>query len=97
MNNLPFVDEFKKEAANAMFTKQQAISATLQLLQAESTKQNNSESETVTLNNALKKAEFKYIDETTTSTDKMLDSLGVARFTTQDIVEAINSLLFDVK
>ncbi len=97
MKNLPYLDEFKKEAANAMFTKQQAISATLQLLQAEGAKAENSEKETAMFNAALKKAEFKYIDNTTTKTDAMLDSLGVARFTTEEITSAIDSLLFDVE
>ncbi len=97
MNNLPFIDEFKKEAANAMFTKQQAVAATLQLLTAECTKAENSQNDVKIFKAAIEKAEFKYIDSTTTGTDAMLDSLGVARFTAEEIVNAINALLFDVK
>ncbi len=97
MNNLPFIDEFKIEAANAMFTKQQAVAATLQLLTLESKKSTNTEKDVEIFNAALKKAEFKYIDATQTGTDAMLDSLGVARFTAQEIVSAIETLLFDVK
>ncbi len=97
MNNLPYLEEFKTEAAGASFTKQQAVSATLTILQKEKTKSNNSPSDTKVFDDALKKAEFKYIDATSTETDVMLDSLGVARFSCDDIVKAINDLIFDVK
>ncbi len=97
MNNLPYLDEFKKEAEFAMFTKQQAVGATLTILQKESAKADNSPKDTEMFASALKKVEFSYIDATDTETDTMLDSLGVARFTSGDIVNAINNLLFDVK
>ena len=76
MRTLTHLDEFRREAQNALFTKQQAISVTLRLLEL---------------------AEFRYIDQTKTETDRMLDECGVARITAQDIIEAINALLFDVQ
>lgn len=97
MRVLDSVTEFKTEAENAVFSKQQAVAATLQLLQKELNHPDNSEADAKVLSDAIAKAEFRYIDATTTETDRMLDGLGVARFTTDDIVNAIHSLLFDVK
>ena len=97
MRSLPYIDEFKAEAGDAVFTKQQAVAATLQLLQKEQANPDNNEAETALFANAIAKAEFRYIDATVTETDRMLDGLGVARFTTQSIVDAIKSLLFDVQ
>lgn len=97
MRSLPYIDEFKAEAADAVFTKQQAIAATLQLLQKEQANPANTDEETALFTNAMQKAEFRYIDSTVTDTDRMLDGLGVARFTTQSIVDALDALLFDVK
>ena len=92
MRTLNSVSEFQTEAANAVFTKQQAISATLQLL----TKEWN-EAEKSVLENAIQRAEFRYIDATKSETDRMLDAIGVARFTTQDIVNAIQAIVFDAE
>lgn len=96
MHTLIYVNEFKSEAANAVFTKQQAVAATLQLLQKEQMNPNNTPEEADLFVKAIAKAEFRYIDATTTETDRMLDTLGVARFTTQEITAAIDALLFDV-
>ena len=57
----------------------------------------NSSEEAEILQNAINKAEFRYIDTTKTETDQMLDAIGVARFTTQNIVDGINALLFDAE
>ena len=38
-----------------------------------------------------------YIDATKSETDRMLDAIGVARFTTQDIVNAIQAIVFDAE
>ena len=93
MRTLNSVSEFQTEAANAVFTKQQAISATLQLLTKEWNDPGNTPEEKSVLENAIQRAEFRYIDET----DRMLDAIGVARFTTQDIVNAIQAIVFDAE
>ena len=46
---------------------------------------------------AISKAEFRYLDLTRTDTDTLLDSLGVARFTTQDIVSAVEDIIFNAQ
>ncbi|MBR6791213.1 MAG: hypothetical protein IKM31_10145 [Oscillospiraceae bacterium] len=97
MRTLHTVIEFKAEAGNAVFTKQQAVAATLQLLEKEKLNPENTAEETAVFAAAIAKAEFRYIDATKTETDRMLDGLGVARFTTEDIVNGIEALLFDVK
>lgn len=91
------VSEFQTEAANAVFTKQQAISATLQLLTKEWNDPGNTPEEKSVLENAIQRAEFRYIDATKSETDRMLDAIGVARFTTQDIVNAIQAIVFDAE
>ena len=95
MRTLNSVSEFQTEAANAVFTKQQAISATLQLLTKEWNDPGNTPEEKSVLENAIQRAEFRYIDATKSETDRMLDAIGVARFTTQDIVNAIQAIVFD--
>ncbi len=97
MRTMKYVDEFRKEAANAVFTKQQAVSVTLQLLTLEMNEPGNSEEETELFRKALERAEFRYIDATKTQTDKMLDAIGVARFTTEDLVNAIEMIVFDAE
>ena len=92
MRTLNSVSEFQTEAANAVFTKQQAISATLQLLTKEWNDPGNTPVE-----NAIQRAEFRYIDATKSETDRKLDAIGVARFTTQDIVNAIQAIVFDAE
>ena len=97
MRTMKYVDEFRREAANAVFTKQQAVSVTLQLLTLEMDEPGNSEEETALFRKALERAEFRYIDATKTQTDKMLDAIGVARFTTEDLVNAIEMIVFDAE
>ena len=95
MRTLNSVSEFQTEAANAVFTKQQAISATLQLLTKEWNDPGNTPEEKSVLENAIQRAEFRYIDAT--KSERMLDAIGVARFTTQDIVNAIQAIVFDAE
>lgn len=97
MRTLSIVEEFKTEAARAVFTKQQAVYATLQLLQAEMQDPANTAEETALLQKAIERADLRYIDTTSTQTDHMLDTLGVARFAAQDIVDGISALVFDVE
>lgn len=97
MRTMRYVDEFRNEAVNAVFTKQQAISVTLQLLTMEMNEEGNTQEETELFRKALERAEFRYIDATRTQTDKMLDAIGVARFTTEDIVNAIQMIVFDAE
>ena len=40
---------------------------------------------------------FRYLDPNQSETDRMLDSLGVARLRTEDLVEAIKAVLFDAE
>lgn len=97
MRKLSVVDEFKTEAGEAVFTKQQAVAVTLQLLQRELQSAENTEEDTRILSAAIQKAEFRYIDSTATETDRMLDSLSVARFKVHQITDALEALLFDVQ
>ena len=97
MRTLESVNEFKTEAADAVFTKQQAVAATLQLLQTEKDNAENTPEETALFAKALAQAEFRYIDDNITQTDRMLDALGVAHYTTDKITKAIEDLVFDVQ
>ena len=56
MRTLNSVSEFQTEAANAVFTKQQAISATLQLLTKEWNDPGNTPEEKSVLENAIQRA-----------------------------------------
>ena len=85
MNNLKKLDEFRTEASGALFKKSQAVAVTLRLLEAE------------VFARALKIAHVGYLDSTNTETDAMLDSLGVARITSEQIVSAVQAILFDAK
>lgn len=97
MRTLQHIEEFKREASNALFTKQQAISITLRLLELEANDPEGNEEDRATLLEAMEKTEFRYLDSTKTNTDQLLDSFGVARITAEDIVAAIDYILFDVK
>ena len=97
MRTLSKVREFAGEASNALFNKQQAVTVTLRLLEMEANDLNNTPEESRILKTAISKAEFRYLDLTRTDTDTLLDSLGVARFTTQDIVSAVEDILFNAQ
>lgn len=95
MRTLEKVNEFRNEAKYAMFTKQQAIAVTMNLLEAERRNPKNSEEDLRILNDAMQKITFRYLDATETETDVLLDSLGVARLSAEDIISAIHTVIFD--
>ena len=97
MRTLHKLHEFQQEAGHAVFNKQQAVAITLRLLETEKNDPDNTDEENRILADAMKKVEFRYLDATQTETDFVLDSLGVARFTVSDIVNAVKNVLFDVK
>ena len=59
MRQLTAVLEFQEEAANAVFTKQQAVAATLQLLRREENDPVNTAEETALFAAAVGRAEFR--------------------------------------
>lgn len=93
MLKLNKVDEFRREAANALFTKQQALAITLQLLKREA---DDADEETkAVLNKAIEKINVSYLDDTSTETDVLLDTFNVARLNSADILNAINVIIFE--
>lgn len=98
MHNLTKIDEFKAEAGNALFNKQQALSIAKRLLEMEAADNaNHSADDCRLLSAAALKLDFSYLDQNKTQTDVLLDSYGVARITSEDITTAIDNILFDVK
>lgn len=97
MRSLRKIEEFKTEAANALFTKQQAISIVLKLFEWELSQPNNSNEDTKVLTNALKIVNINYFDPTSSDTDKILDAVGVARLNIYDISNAIDTIIFECK
>ena len=97
MRTLNKVIEFQQEASNALFTKAQALDITMQLLELELQQPENTPEEATALENAMKNLNFRYLDATETQTDQMLDSLGVARLTTEEIAQAIEAVVFDME
>lgn len=97
MRKLKKVDEFRTEASNAIFTKQQALAVAFKLFELELADPANSEEDTRILSEAMKRVSFYYFDSTTTQTDAILDSIGVARMTSEDIINAINILIFEAE
>lgn len=95
MRTIPEVEEFRREANNALFTKQQAISVTLRLLEEAAKNPDNREEDKQTFLDAMTRINFHYLDATDSSTDAILDSIGVARFTAADIISAIEFVLFE--
>lgn len=96
MKTLKIIDEFRVEAKEALFTKQQAVAITLRLLQAELAAAEDAQ-DRETLSKALQNITFSYLDATATPIDEMLDEVGVARFTSEQIISAIQNVIFDVK
>lgn len=96
MRAMSKVDEFKKEASNALFTRSQAVAVTLRLLELEMNGCDTAE-EAEIFANALRIAHVGYLDATNTETDALLDSMGVARITAEDIVKAIDAIMFDAE
>ena len=95
MKSLKVIDEFRVEAKEALFTKQQAVAITLRLLQAELAEAEGKDAEV--LSKALQNITFSYLDATATRIDEMLDQVGVARFTSEQIINAIQNVIFDVE
>ncbi len=96
MRTLSTIDEFQKEAPNAIFTKEQAMQISLKLLKKELDLA-ASENDCAVIRKAIEYFSFHYLDDTDTPTDTMLDSFHVARLTTNDIVTAINNVVFDAR
>ncbi|MGI5894921.1 MAG: hypothetical protein ACOX6P_10060 [Candidatus Merdivicinus sp.] len=96
MRSLSILDEFKKEAPNAIFTKEQAMQISLKLLKKELDR-TTSEEDAAVIRKAIEYFSFSYLDATETETDAMLDAFNVARLTTSDIVEAIQVVLFEAE
>ena len=96
MKSLKIIDEFRVEAKEALVTKQQVVSITLRLLQAELAAAEDAHDKE-TLSKALQSITFSYLDATATRIDEMLDEVGVARFTSEQIINAIQNVIFDVE
>lgn len=97
MRILEAVDEFRREAGQALFTKQQAVAVTMSLLDTERKNPDNTEEETRILTDAMNKITFRYLDATESGTDALLDQLNVARLTSENIIAAIEAVLFDCR
>ncbi len=97
MRPLPIIEEFKREARNAIFTKEQAMQISLKLLTKELQSPDNTDEEKAVLQKAVEYFSIRYLDETQTETDAMLDAFNVARLTTDDIAEGLKVVLFDAK
>jgi len=96
MKTFRMLDEFKAEAAGALFTRAQAGAVTTALLSK--CKEETGDSETAAeIDRAAARAMHYYLDPTQSDTDVLLDSLGVARISADDIVRAIEMLLFDAE
>ena len=95
MRTLNLVDEFRQEATQALFNKQQAIAVTYKLLEMELANPANSAQDQAILAAAAQRVSIRYLDQTQTGTDQLLDSLGVARFTAQNITDALKTLIFE--
>ena len=95
MKNIKVLNEFRTEAKDALFTKHQAVAITLRLLQTALAEAD--EDDKPVISKALERITFSYLDSTATQIDDMLDEVGVARFTSEQIIEAINNVIFDVK
>lgn len=93
MLKLNKVDEFRREAGNALFTKQQAMAITLQLLKREADEAD--EKAKAVLLKAIDKINIRYLDDTSTETDVLLDTFNVARLNSADILNAINMIIFE--
>ncbi|HIT08279.1 MAG TPA: hypothetical protein IAB55_04240 [Candidatus Merdivicinus faecavium] len=98
MLNLAALDELIREAPHALYTREQAVQVSLMLLKTELNRA-GSANEADILRRAIDQftRNFRYLDPNQSETDRMLDSLGVARLRTEDIVEAIKAVLFDAE
>ena len=97
MRTLYKLEEFKREAGEALFTKQQAVAVTLRLLELELNDPQNSEEDRRILSDGMKKATFSYLDSTQTEIDALLDSVGAARISASSVADAVSRIIFDVE
>ena len=97
MRTLKAVEELRREARNALFTKQQAIQVALKLFEREISDPDNTDDETRALLAARGRVGIHYLDETSTVTDEILDAAGVARLTADNIADAIDVMLFEAQ
>lgn len=96
MRNLNIVNEFRQEATKALFTKAQALSVTSKLFDLEIENATTND-EIAILTSAKSRINISYFDSNATLTDKILDSADVARLTSEDIANAINTMIFEAK
>jgi len=96
MKTFGMLDEFKAEAANALFTKAQATAVTAALLE-KGKREAATEEKARQIDRAASSVMQYYLDPTESETDSMLDSLGVARISADDIVRTVEMLLFDAE
>ena len=74
MRSLNAINEFKREAPDAIFTKEQALQITLKLLTKELNDPANSDNETAVLKRAVEHFTFQHLDATATETDAMFEA-----------------------
>ena len=96
MKTFKMLDEFKTEAQNALFTRAQASAVTSALLEKCKAEAATAD-DAAQIDRAAAAAMNYYLDPTQSETDALLDSLGVARISAEDIVHAIEMLLFDAE
>lgn len=96
MKTFKALDEFKTEAAGAMFTKAQALAVTEALFRR-GLEDITDPDDAAQIKKAQAASPAFYLDPTASATDALLDSVGVARFTAEDIVKAAEMLLFDAE
>ena len=97
MRSLKKIEEFRREASNALFTKEQAIVVATKLFELELSQPDLGENDRNVLENALSRISLRYFDTTETETDAILDAAGVARLTVNDIADAMDVMLFEAQ
>ncbi len=97
MRALNKIDEFRQEASNALFTKEQALEVTQRLLELELADPENSEEENRIIKYAIERIGLNYMDMTASETDSILDSCNVARLNSNDIANAIDMAIMEAK
>ncbi len=94
MRTLRKIEEFRKEASNALFTHQQALCVARKLFELELNGDNSPEDMRI-LQGALQRLDIRYFDATSTEIDAVLDAAGVARLTADNIADAIDVMIFE--
>ena len=91
------IDEFRREADNALFTKEQALQVVGRLFDLQLVQPENSPEDIRILTAAKQKVNMSYFDATSTEIDQLLDAAAVARLTAANIADAIDVILFEAK